>query len=255
MIKFRIIDNHPQVKIGIVGNLLGLILYGAIKILKQFRFLVLLLTIVNTAAISYGIYLYLFNHKLIELTIFALITICFVIPGILSGSHFNVILESPQTIKTINEKFETGIQELKSKGKNDPLSVLEIDTNRLAEYYDINQKQAKASFNWAIFAMVLGLLTIMAGIWLYYYEDGKGSGTVLITSLTTCAGIITNFISGLFIYLHNETQKRSLIYYSNLIKNQQMELSIVVANEVNGEAEKNEIKKEIIKELCRRGIA
>lgn len=104
--------------------------------------------------------------------------------------------------------------------------TLDLNLKRLSEYYAINQAQAKTTFRWAVFFMILGSLTVLAGIWIFYLRDPP---RLTLAALTSAGGILTDVIAATFLYVNTQTQKRSLIYYERLVKTEQIMLSIRLA--------------------------
>jgi hypothetical protein len=128
-----------------------------------------------------------------------------------------------------------------------PRSVLELDSARLTEYYAINQSQARSSFRWAIVAFLLGFGTILCGIWLFYFRQESRSESM--TWLTTIAGVVTNAVAAMFLYLYNKTHERSLYYYNQLARVQMIDLAIRLVESHGDETEKTKAKNKVIAEL------
>jgi hypothetical protein len=136
----------------------------------------------------------------------------------ISGSQFEVVFPQRQAAeerKEAEKKYE------QSKTVED---ALRLDFTRLNEYYVINQGQARSSFRWAVFSMLLGFGTIICGIWFFYLRTSQPD--VFMASMSTAAGIVVNIISASFLYLHSKTQDRSLHYYQQLVGLQKLALAI-----------------------------
>jgi hypothetical protein len=128
-----------------------------------------------------------------------------------------------------------------------PRSVIELDSARLTEYYTINQVQARSSYRWAIVGFLLGFGTILCGIWLFYFRQDSKSESM--AWLTTIAGVVTNAVAAMFLYLYNKTHERSLYYYNQLARVQMIDLAIRLVESHNDEAEKSKAKNKVIAEL------
>src|SRR6266446_1952659 len=126
----------------------------------------------------------------------------------ISGPNFTVVFPSRQAAQE-REKAEKKFEE--SQTVED---ALKLDFTRLNEYYVINQSQARSSFRWAVFSMLLGFGTIIGGIWLFYLRGDQPN--TFMASLSTAAGLVVNLLSALFLNLHSKTQDRSLHYYEQL---------------------------------------
>lgn len=125
----------------------------------------------------------------------------------LATNKFTLYIGNPKEVEE-REKAEE-----EAGDSPDPYNSLELAQKRLNEYYAINQSQARGSFRWAVFAMFVGLSTIVAGVWIFYFGDTPNA---FLTSLSTAAGVVVNTISGLYLYLHNRTQRRALFLLRGL---------------------------------------
>jgi hypothetical protein len=159
----------------------------------------------------------------------------------LAGPGYNVfVAPAPET--TERERAENVVRESPT-----PKSVLELDSARLTEYYAINQSQAKASFRWAVVAFLLGFGTILLGIWLFYLRQESKSESM--AWLTTIAGVVTNAVSAMFLYLYNTTREMSLYYYNQLIRVQMIDLAIRLAESHADDGEKTKARNKIMADL------
>lgn len=124
---------------------------------------------------------------------------------------------------------------------------MNVDLKRLNEYYLINQSQARSSFRWAVISMCIGLGTIIAGIWMFYFRENQHDS--FMTGLSTAAGCVVNIVSVLFLSLHSKTQDRSLYYYQQLAAMQKLFLAIRLLDAVPELGEKKTARDMVIKEL------
>jgi hypothetical protein len=163
----------------------------------------------------------------------------------ISGAHFEVTFpqkEAEEQRVKAEQKFE------ESKTVED---ALRLDLTKLNQYYVINQSQARSSFGWAVFSMLLGFGTIISGIWLFYLRGGQGD--TFMASLTTAAGCVVNFVSALFLYLHAKTQSRSLHYYEQLSRLQHLSIAIRLAEAQENSHAKEQALNLIIRQLVGEG--
>jgi hypothetical protein len=134
-----------------------------------------------------------------------------------SGPSFQLVFPAEQAAK------ERQVAEQTFEQSQTPEDALQLDLKRLNEYYAINQAQARSSFRWAVFAMFVGFATIIAGIWLFYFQVAQPDK--YMATLSTAAGCVVNLVSGLFLRLHSKTQDRSLHYYEPLARLQKLSIS------------------------------
>jgi len=135
-----------------------------------------------------------------------------------SGPKFEVVFPAQQA-SAEREKAEKQFAQ-----SNNVEDALRLDLSRLNEYYAINQSQARSSFGWAVFSMLLGFGTIICGIWLFYFRGDQPN--TFMASLSTAAGVVVNLVSAMFLYLHGKTQDRSLHYYEQLSRLQHISIAI-----------------------------
>src|SRR5205823_2334470 len=74
---------------------------------------------------------------------------------VLSGSEFQLHFGADE------ESSERDETERMLEASADPEDALKLDLKRLNQYYAINQSQARASFFWAVVAMLVGFATII----------------------------------------------------------------------------------------------
>lgn len=160
--------------------------------------------------------------------------------AILATEKFTLYIGRP---KEVEEREEA---EAQASDSHDPYNSLDLAQKRLNEYYAINQSQARGSFRWAVFAMFVGLSTIVAGIWIFYLGDTPNT---FLASLSTAAGVVVNTISGLYLYLHNKTQRRALFYYNQRVRVQNLGLAIRLAESHNDDTQKAEARNKVIGEI------
>jgi len=248
MIRVAKSGNDKRYDIRLSGSLVNLLVVGVVGLLREhdaFRVTVMAIGAVSMLA---GSFIVLFGRAVYYLQLFRDLGAPLFVAGfglclsaILAGPRFNLFVgEAPE----VEERREA---EENLSGSKDPYASLELDSKRLSEYYAINQSQARGSFRWAVFAMFCGLGTIVAGFWFYYLRNEAKD--TLLTGLATAAGALVNLISGLYLYLHNKTQRRSLYYYGQLVRLQQLGLAIRLAESHETAAQRAGAKDVVIKEL------
>jgi len=177
------------------------------------------------------------------------VVLFFVVPWLLwiatvSGPDFVLVFPTQQASK------ERENAEAKFEASPTPEDALVLDQKRLNEYYVINQNQARSSFRWAIFSMLLGLGTIIAGIWVFYFRVVQPDK--FMASLSTAAGLVVNVISCFFLFLYSKTQDRSLYYYQQLAAMQKFSMAMRLVDAHTDVNEQKVARDLIIKELISR---
>lgn len=130
-----------------------------------------------------------------------------------------------------------------------PEEMLELNAKRLSEYYVINQAQVRSGFRWAILVMLGGFATLVTGVSLFYFRAENPNN--LLTGLSVAAGIVTDLVGGLFLYLNAQTQQLSLWYADRLGKTQQVMLAIRLVDSHEDAADRAKARDRVIDNLLR----
>lgn len=159
------------------------------------------------------------------------------------GGALKIELESlHEERKRINER-------LAEKPKPDILDTIQLSLNQLNEYYTINKSQARNSFSFSVFAIVIGLATIVGGIWLFYLRD---TPRIELTAITSLAGVLTQFIGGAYFYLYRRSQEQLNFFFGQLVKMQDTMLSVKLCEQVQPVERQVELREKIILTLLQR---
>ena len=203
----KLTGDNSRYTVRLSGSITSVLLVGAISFLRDRRIVRALVGASGGIFLLVGGFMLLFGRFSVfrdtarDLQ-FPVLTAGFglVMASILSGQRFNILIGEPPEVEERREAEE------QLKDSKDPYAFLELDSKRLNEYYAINQAQARGSFRWAVFAMFCGLVTVIVGIWLFYFDQNRQN--TFLASVSTASGIVLNVVSGLYLYLHNRTQRR-----------------------------------------------
>jgi len=161
-----------------------------------------------------------------------------------SGPRFRLFLSfAPE--KAQEERREAEQQFGESKAPED---ALKVDLARLNEYYVMNQSQVRSSFRWAKVSMIAGFLTIIIGIWLFYFRQVQPDK--FMASVSIAAGCIVNLVSGLFFVLCFKMQERSATYFEQLSQLQKLYVAIRMVDGYQ-ESERTAARNAVLQELLR----
>ncbi|GAB3865950.1 hypothetical protein GCM10028824_05670 [Hymenobacter segetis] len=179
----------------------------------------------------------------------------FIIPIITAFSFISYLISSRKGVTEIeldkiHQEREEITQKIEDKNDLDIFNTIQLSLNQLNEYYAINKGQARSSFMFSIFAIVIGLITILGGIWLKYFEVIK----IEVTYLTTIAGVISEFIGAAYFFMYKKSIEQVNLFFGQLIKIQDTMLSINLAkNNPNAERRSN-LEERIILSLLERSL-
>ena len=125
----------------------------------------------------------------------------------------------------------------------DIFDTVQLGLNQLTEYYTINKSQARNSFRFSIFAIVLGLITIVGGIWIFYLRDIPNLQLATISSIS---GTLIETIGGLYFFIYKKSLEQLNYFYDKLTETQNIMLAVKLAESMENEEKKTEIREKII---------
>lgn len=128
------------------------------------------------------------------------------------------------------------------------LDNIQLSLNQITEYYTINKSQARNSFGFSVFAMVAGLTTLIASIWMFNFSENTNINLAWITGIS---GVMAQFIGAAYFYLYNKSLKQLNFFYAKLVKMQDTMLAIQLSETLEKDKE-SEVKEKLIMELMNR---
>ena len=183
---------------------------------------------------------------------------CFIVFAMCVISYSRMSLSGVSGISIELQSIRQEREELKSKLRDEqgahptatPASVLrtiEINLNQLTEYYTINKAQAKSSFRVSVLALIVGLITIAGGIWLYYTSPKQA---ISITYISTAAGVLSEFIAASYFYMYNKSISQLNFFFEKLTDTQNTMLAITLCEPLP-ETEATQAKLVLIRQLMK----
>lgn len=158
--------------------------------------------------------------------------------------------DSDTELKELKNERVAITQKIETEKELDIFHTIQLSLNQLNEYYTINKNQAKSSFRFSVFAIVIGLITILTGIWLQYLDVAK----IEITYVTATSGLILEFIGGAYFFMYKKSLEQVNFFFGQLIKIQDTMLSINLANNIESVDVKTEMNEKIISSLLQRSL-
>lgn len=161
----------------------------------------------------------------------------------------------------IPDKFETQLEKLREerveitqkieKEKElDIFHTIQLSLNQLNEYYTINKGQARSSFRFSLFSIVIGLITIVMGIWLFYF----GHSNIGLAVISGVSGVLLEFIGGAYFFMYKKSLEQVNFFFGQLIKIQDTMLAINLANNIEDKERKSALTDKIITSLLERSL-
>lgn len=141
-------------------------------------------------------------------------------------------------------------QKIETEKELDIFHTIQLSLNQLNEYYTINKNQARSSFRFSIFSIVIGLITIIAGFWIHSLNIAN----IEISYLSIFSGLILEFIGGAYFFMYKKSLEQVNFFFGQLIKIQDTMLSINLADNIYNESKKTEMHEKIIVSLLERSL-
>ena len=125
--------------------------------------------------------------------------------------------------------------------------VLLINISALEGYVAQTRIQAAQSFRLSQIVAIIGFILIAVGVGMGIYLSINGKETLDIAYLASAAGILTEFISGVFFYLYNKTLQQINRFHDKLVAMQQTSMSFLASSLVTDEGKRDDAKVELSK--------
>jgi hypothetical protein len=119
--------------------------------------------------------------------------------------------------------------EVEHSERGDVFDSIRLSLNQLTEYYTINKGQARSSFRSSIFALVVGLATLVSGVWFFYFHRGN----IQLASLSAISGLLVQFIGGAYFVLYKKSLEQLNFFYDSLLTTQDTMLAIQLAEKLD----------------------
>ena len=164
------------------------------------------------------------------------------------SEQFSITMDTE--LKNLKAERVVITQKIETEKELDIFHTIQLSLNQLNEYYTINKNQARSSFRFSIFSIVVGLITILAGIWIQYLGIAK----IEISYITAISGLILEFIGGAYFFMYKKSLEQVNFFFGQLIKIQDTMLSINLADNIENEDKKTEMNEKIIVSLLERSL-
>jgi energy-converting hydrogenase Eha subunit E len=144
----------------------------------------------------------------------------------------NVMLRLPDSNNGTSEYFD---------------SLVKINVENLSAYYSLVKAHSEQSFKISLFVGIAGFLLIVSGLVMgFQYQDLKNIGYI-----STGAGILIEFISGVLFYMYNKTVRQLKEYHDSLINAQNILLSFKLIESIKDESSKSDMIGRMIDKLIK----
>ena len=159
----------------------------------------------------------------------------------LSANKFFIdILDKAQSDKiNFTEKLEA------AKGDDIFKYILLMNTSALEEYITQTRLQAEQSFQLTKIVATAGFGLLVVGITLGIYSAFLDRQGLDAAYLTFMAGIIIEFMSGVYFYLYNKTLQQLNLFHDKMISLELVSMSFISNSLIIDEKKRDECKKDL----------
>lgn len=121
--------------------------------------------------------------------------------------------------------------------------LVKINVENLAAYYELVKIQTDKSFRASLTIAYFGAGLIVVGLALGFFRTDAGDK---VTYIATGAGVLTEFISGVFFWLYSKTVRQLREYHDSLISVQNVLLSFKLVSDTKDPKD----KAEMVSKMC-----
>jgi hypothetical protein len=169
----------------------------------------------------------------IILGIIAFLTAVVWLSGLVATNTTNTELEALNRRKT-NVLQLAGIQSASGKPSYFD-QLVKINVDNLGDYYTLVKEQTNKSFYAALIVGLLGFALVLAGLAMGFVNY---QNTPPVTYIASGAGVVTEFIAGVFFYLYNKTVQQLKGYHDSLLNVQNVLLSFKIVEDIQSEEQR-----------------
>lgn len=150
-----------------------------------------------------------------------------------------IITQTVEQSAQVENREDAKAQQL---GEDFLTNLFQINHKYSIAYNDLTKKQADKSFWLAVFSSVIGALLIILGVVLMFF------GEVTPTYVATVGGVLTEFISALFLYFHTNTIKNMSKYHNKLLLSQNISIALKITETLPLEIQ-NSTREKLVEQL------
>ena len=132
--------------------------------------------------------------------------------------------------------------------KADLFDTVQLNLNEIREYCVLNKRQAWSSFAFGVLAILLGLATLLFGVWQFY----KGIPNVTVASIASISGLLIQFIGGTSLFMYRNSLRQGNFYFAHLVQMQDMMLAIKLCTETTDAGKKSALQEKVVEALLKR---
>jgi hypothetical protein len=166
------------------------------------------------------------------------------IESMIFGVAANAITELlTKKVEVSTEEKKTYSDKLENATGDDIFKyILLINISALDGYVAQTRIQAQQSFQLSKIVAIIGFIILSIAIGLSIFLTMSGNANLNAAYLSSVAGIVTEFIAGVFFYLYNKTLQQINLFHDKLVMMQQTSMSYIATGLVSDQAKKDQAK-------------
>jgi hypothetical protein len=229
------------------------LLISALKEQKKARKALLIFVPIALITSLFFLFIFPFEQSAIEKDILSIISIsCGVLLFLVLASFTNIKTDSEILVANLNTIKEEREKIIEKIGNDSVVNTIQLSLNQLTEYYTINLSQARTSYRWSVTAIIVGLITLIVGAWLLFFQANPNVSVAIITGIS---GVLIEFIGASNIYIYNKSLSQLNLYFKELINIQDTMLAIELCEKIDSSQDRKiDITEKIILNLINRNI-
>ncbi|MFQ4135375.1 TRADD-N-associated membrane domain-containing protein [Nodosilinea sp. PGN35] len=145
-------------------------------------------------------------------------------------------------LESIREERYRIEERLATQKDPDVLDTIHLNLNQLNEYYTINKSQARSSFRFSVFAIVVGLAMLIFSIWMFALQR---TSTPQIAVITGISGVLSQFIGGAYFYLYRTSLIQLNYFFHQLVRMQDTMLSVRLCDQMSNQERQNILREKV----------
>ena len=129
--------------------------------------------------------------------------------------------------------------------------LVKLNQDNLSKYYDLVKRHTDKSFSVSVAVGIVGFVLIGVGLGIGFVREDSATATV--SYVATGAGIVTEFISGVFFFLYNRTTRQLKDYHDSLLDVQNIMISFSMVSSLNDVGSKTMALSKLLDKITTRG--
>ena len=134
--------------------------------------------------------------------------------------------------------------------KPDIMDQIRQAAGRVDEYCAINQAQVKRSFSSSLLTLIVGSITLIAGIWLCYLRPD--STQVSVATLAAVGGLMTDFVGAGYFCIYRMSLQQQHVFVEKAQRSQDTLLLIRLLDEWTSVDSQSSLRHELIRSIMLR---